>query len=121
MGLYGFKQRFVPKIKARTKHHTIRARRVNEDEPGDTMHLYYALRTKQCELIARPTCTKVGLVYVPTPIAFLIDDEPLDRDEKETLAVCDGFDSFADMMQFWEGRRFPFEGKIYHWNPAEVA
>jgi hypothetical protein len=120
MGLYGFKKRFVSKIKARTKHHTIRARRANEDEPGDRMHLYYGLRTKQCELIARPTCTKVGLVWVPDVHVFLIEGEPLDRDEKETLAVCDGFDSFAEMMQFWEGR-FPFEGKIYHWNPLEVV
>lgn len=116
MGLYGFKKRFVPKIKAGTKGHTIRARRAVEDEPGDTMHLYYALRTKQCELIARSPCIKVGLVYVPDTQFFLIDDVELQRDEKETLAVCDGFEDFADMMQFWEGR-FPFDGKIYHWQP----
>src|SRR5260370_10457652 len=116
MGLYGFKQRFVPKIKAGTKHHTIRARRAVEDLPGNTMHLYYGLRTKQCELLARTPCVKVGLIFIPDKHVFLIDGCGLDRDEKEQLAVCDGFDSFADMMGFWEGR-FPFDGKIYHWKP----
>jgi hypothetical protein len=39
---------------------------------------------------------------------------PLDADECESLAVADGFESFAEMLSFWEGR-LPFYGHIFHW------
>ena len=115
MGLYNFKARFVPKIEDGSKRHTIRGRRRHEDEPGDTMHLFYGARTKQCRLLMRAPCTKVERIRINDYAVFL-EERILDRDECERLAVADGFDSFAEMMSFWDGR-LPFEGKIYHWNP----
>jgi hypothetical protein len=52
-------------------------------------------------------------------------------DELQQLAWRDGFrpegsslqnpgDAFQLMMSFWTGR-LPFEGTIYHWNPARQA
>jgi hypothetical protein len=119
MGLYNFKARFVPKIEDGSKRHTIRGRRRYEDKPGDTMHLFYGARTKQCRLLMRAPCVKVDRIQI-TSIAgkfdVFIGDSLLENDECERLAVADGFDSFAEMMGFWDGR-LPFKGKIYHWNP----
>jgi len=120
MGLYNFQARFVPKIEDGSKRHTIRGRRRYEDEPGDTMHLFYGARTKQCRRLMRAPCTKVQLLDIrPVPgvgPAIFLDGERLSPDESERLAVADGFNDFAEMMSFWTGR-LPFEGKIYHWNP----
>jgi uncharacterized protein YqfB (UPF0267 family) len=38
MGLYNFQSRFVPKILAGEKTHTIRAVRANPDKPGNVLH-----------------------------------------------------------------------------------
>lgn len=46
--------------------------------------------------------------------SIVIDGNILAMDECETLAQADGFDSFAEMMQFWDGR-LPFAGQIIHW------
>lgn len=43
-----------------------------------------------------------------------IDGTRLARDEKEQLALSDGFQSFADMETFWKDRP-SFEGNIIHW------
>jgi hypothetical protein len=44
MGLYNFQARFAPAILSGSKRQTIRARRVREDKPGDTLYLYTGLR-----------------------------------------------------------------------------
>ena len=41
----------------------------------------------------------------------------LDASQREELARRDGFDSFAEMIQFFEGR-LPFYGHIFHWQSA---
>lgn len=124
MGLYNFKPRFVPKIRSGKKRHTIRAKRVHPDKPGNTMHLYVGLRTKKAKLIARVVCVKVedieirdGIFFDENHASVTIDGTKLDRDERESLAVADGFESFEEMIQFWRGR-IPFKGDIIHWRAA---
>jgi hypothetical protein len=119
MGLYNFMPQFVPKIRSGEKRHTIRGDRRYPDKPGDMMHLYCGLRTRSVELIMRVPCVRVERIKIdctpggePTNIA--IEGVWLSRSEREALARCDGFDSFADMMKFWNGR-LPFHGHIYHW------
>jgi len=46
--------------------------------------------------------------------SITIDGNDLSADEKDSLAFADGFETFAEMMQFWEGR-LPFVGDIIHW------
>jgi hypothetical protein len=113
MGLYGFQKRFVPMILAGTKNHTIRATRAYPDEPGRTLHLYTGLRTSEAKLIKRVVCTKVLPIRIVDAGVF-IDGRRLAGDECESLARDDGFENFADMMAFWNGRR-PFNGHIIHW------
>jgi len=125
MGLYNFMPRFVPKIRSGEKLHTIRAKRAHPDKPGNTLHLYVGLRTRSVELIMRVFCVKVeDIVIDSAPENFLDDNTPMFRiaidgielaqSECESLARYDGFESFAEMMEFWDGR-LPFHGDIIHW------
>jgi len=138
MPLLNFKRQFVEPIREGRKCHTIRADRKNPVKPGDRLYLYCGARTKNCfRVLPEPvTCTKVlpvvfdrsngGWVlyhakaeaHVLCPAAK-IDGQILSRDECEQLARCDGFDSYAEMMGFWDGR-LPFHGQIIHWK-AEAA
>lgn len=128
MGLYNFKDRFVPFIKAGTKKHTIRSIRQYPDKPGKMLHLYSGLRTKKAKLIMRVRCTKVDQISIeilpPFPaiiethhIAVSINGVDLSATEKELLARADGFSSFREMVFFWTEpkNRLPFRGHIIHW------
>ena len=64
MGLYNFQSRFVPKVLAGEKTHTIRAARANPDKPGNTLHLYTGLRHKGTRLLMRTTCTKAEQIEI---------------------------------------------------------
>lgn len=124
MGLYNFQPRFIPMIKAGTKRHTIRANRVHCDKPGNTLYLYTGLRTKAARRIGISTCVKVETISIfnmrtwcknSDQCAVEIDCLFLDQSEKDELAQRDGFQDFADMFSFWNGR-LPFEGQIIHWD-----
>lgn len=130
MGLYDFKPRFVPPIKAGTKKHTIRSIRKYPDKVGNTIHCYCGLRRKGKKplLIGRFECVNVENIFIeilgPIPalirerdIAVSINGVPLSESEKEQLARADGFESFRDMTFFWTTpkNRLPFRGQIIHW------
>jgi len=128
MGLYNFQSRFVPKILSGEKTHTIRSVRAHPDKPGNLLHLYTGLRTKNAKRLMRATCVKVEeIAILLAPGNFLDDDAQcvfvdidgvvLHRSECEALARRDGFESFAEMLDFWEGR-LPFHGHIVHWRAA---
>ena len=114
MGLYNFRPQFVSKIESGEKTHTIRAPRVHQDKPGDTMHLYTGLRRKGARLLGRFECVKVEIIRISEAGLSWIDDILLSRDERQALARRDGFADFREMMRFWDGRR-PFEGFVFHW------
>lgn len=118
MGLYNFQPRFVPKIRSGEKTHTIRAIRINPDKPGNTLHLYIGLRTRSVELLMRVPCTKVETISIDEDQQVQIGGEYLALDEREALARRDGFDNFAEMMRFWNGR-LPFYGHIIHWKSKQ--
>lgn len=121
MGLYNFQPRFVPFVKDGSKRHTIRAKRVHPDKPGNTLHLYIGLRTRGVELIGRSTCLHVEDIVISEALQVFVDGVELSASEKNALAFCDGFRSrgvehaFEEMMEFWEGR-LPFVGDIIHWS-----
>lgn len=121
MGLYNFKRQFVPHIKSGRKRHTIRGYRKHQDKPGNILHLYWGLRTKNADLIMRAVCSKVQDIRIEAEergldrlIRVFVDGIELDSMEKQSLAWCDGFSTFAEMMNFWKGR-LPFGGQIIHW------
>lgn len=73
-------------------------------------------------------------VYVGPFLADVLDDTKTQRrviaspgafglvllppDERLALSRRDGFESFAEMMKFWNGR-LPFYGHIFHWRKPE--
>lgn len=129
MPAYNFKRQFVAPIRSGRKRHTIRAKRKRATKPGEQLQLYCGMRTKHCEkIIPDPLCTKVEdieMARVPvilpdgevarfTLVSLAVGGQRLELDECEALAYADGFSSFDEMMQFWEGR-LPFKGDIIHW------
>jgi hypothetical protein len=114
MGLYNFQRRFVPFILSGAKTHTIRAYRKHPDKPGNMLHLYTGLRTKQAQLLMRRPCVKVEDISISDSGDIFIDGNQLDDGEREGLARRDGFESFTDMAAFWKGRT-PFHGHVIHW------
>ena len=117
MGLYNFQRRFVPKILAGEKTHTIRAVRANPEKPGNILHLYSGLRHKGAKLLMRVPCVKVEEIEIDVDQSIKIDGQLLSTDECEALARRDGFRDFLEMQEFWDGRR-PFRGHIIHWRKA---
>lgn len=120
MGLYNFQARFVPKIEAGEKTHTIRAKRKHPDKPGDLMYLYTGLRTKQARRLRAggrsdvPVCAAVQDIRITTGLQIIIDGERLTLDEADQFARRDGFQNYGDMMRYW-GENLPFNGDVLHW------
>ncbi len=133
MGLFNFKQQFVPLILNGSKQHTIRAERKHVDKPGDTMHLYTGLRQKGARLLMRVPCVLVepisietrlikprdGVEYSPVLI-YAGEDQaanriPLSPTEAVRLALADGFPHWQAFAEYW-GDQLPFRGHIYHWD-----
>lgn len=125
MGIYNFKEQFVPMIMSGEKTHTIRGIRAHPDKAGNTLHLYTGLRQKGARLLMRVKCSKVETIRI-IPLAVndvdvFVGDIALSGSEKETLAQRDGFANFACMVQFWlVNNGLPFSGQIIHWrNPIQ--
>jgi hypothetical protein len=133
MPALNFKKQFEPHIRSRRKRHTIRAKRKRPIKPGDMLYLFTGMRTKSCQKIMQTVCAKVedvkiemraysGKGILARGLTFphvIIEGIDLSGDEKEALAYADGFDSFADMMKFWDGR-LPFSGDLIHWKEGDA-
>ena len=125
MALLNFKKRFVEPIRQGTKAHTIRADRKDGQVPesGEKLYLYCGARTKNCfKILAEPpACTNVQRILIERlangDFSLFVDHSLLQPDECERLARADGFESFAEMKEFWKDRPFPFYGHIIHWKP----
>lgn len=114
MPAYSFQERFCPWVLDGSKPQTIRSRRKNQAKRGDTLYLYFALRTKYCKKLREEKCDNVkslsvnerfGIVLyeralTATEIAAAILDpvnpllpswEILDAPKRDLLAWKDGF------------------------------
>lgn len=131
MGLYNFKERFAPFILDGSKTHTIRGKRKHPDRPGNTLHLFTGLRTRNARLLMRQPCVAVHEITIEVIETNLldvwritIDGDELAPDEMQALAWSDGFRengrelALRTMMAFWKGR-LPFLGHIIHWQRAK--
>jgi hypothetical protein len=126
MPAFNFKEQFVEPIRSGIKHHTIRDKRKDGRLPakrGDPLSLFCGMRTKNCFRILPDTVPCTGLQSIQiNPILqgvrVWVGDTLLSPDECERLAIADGFNDFATMMKFWDGR-LPFDGYIIHWQPKD--
>lgn len=124
-----FKADFVDDIGAGRKRRTIRQiRKAGNPEAGKPLQLYTGMRTKACEKIKDAVCTRVRPVWIDHSGVTLegrklyagdapayqggVDPENYDGD----FARADGFDSFGDMVEFFEQQYgLPFAGQLIEW------
>lgn len=131
MGAYNFKPQFEEAIMADRKRHTIRAKRRHPDSPGNLLSLFVGMRTKNCRLLKRRRCVRVQSILIyeraDGSVAVVLDNVmELGIDEKEALAVSDGFTGFGEMSKFWLKTHAPtglldFEGDLIHWESDAEA
>lgn len=131
MVAYNFKERFIDPIQVglgrtlrsdiRPKRQTIRAiGKRRHARAGETLQLYYAMRTKQCFKIGDSRCTSVEriIIYPDTMIILRVGVIQTAR-QIQNFARQDGFENVADMQQFWLEEHGPskFEGALIQWEP----
>jgi hypothetical protein len=114
MPAFNFNPRFVPHILSGRTKHTIRARRSRPFKVGDKIHLFTGMRTRFCAKLMETECVNVENIRITSWWAIMIGDNYLAKDECESFAYADGFDSFTEMMSYWDAA-LPFEGHIVHW------
>jgi hypothetical protein len=133
MPAYSFKERFVPMILDGSKCQTIRANRKGRQghaKPGDTVYLYFGMRTKWCRKLGEGICSQIdpikitdgGIYIAGMPDNFTDMFAWLDgfRPEGSTFVKSEG--SFELILRFWrQTHSLPFEGTIIHWEDFKPA
>ena len=118
MHIFTFKPRFAPLVEAGTKNQTIRPRRRRRPKEGDEASLReWTGRARRSKLRAlRETVNLTGVREIMLGIQVTVDGVTLDADEKELLAVADGFASWEEMQAwFREQHGLPFHGDLIQW------
>jgi hypothetical protein len=125
MAALGFKKCFAPLVKSGVKQTTIRLTHKHPIKPGDALHLYTGMRTKNCSKLLDTVCKEV------LPIVIMLDERAvylkrdgrsmaqLTDDEIVSLAMTEGFpcpDEFFSFFSHYYGKQSPvFEGVWIKW------
>lgn len=110
MPAINFQREFVPMILDGSKHHTIRPKRADgkDARPGQTLYLYYGMRTKQCKKIIEKPCLHVRplkLEISAHTVTAHIDDKRVP--DHASFARNDGFGDMEHMASwFWDHYQF---------------
>lgn len=115
MPAYSFKEQFISMVIDGSKPHTIRARREKGfAKIGDTLYLYFGMRTRWCTKIREEKCANVRTIIITQSDIYLCSNRlndkevqqlndrlklkkvvdlgiKLDETLRNTLAWCDGF------------------------------
>jgi hypothetical protein len=81
MPAYSFKGQFVPYVEEGSKPHTIRNRRKYPVKIGDTLYLYFGLRTKYVRKLREEICTDVRSISISERFGIVLYTRLLDRHE----------------------------------------
>jgi hypothetical protein len=122
MPALSFKAQFVEPIESGKKAQTIRA--ISKRRPpqvGETLYLYYAMRTKQCRKIGEAICESVTAITITaTSIRIGLVGDMLSPRALYNFAQADGFASWEDLVKFWIDNHgpacFPFTGLLIRWH-----
>lgn len=125
MSVIMFQDRFAEKVRDGSKPHTIRRLRKRPIKVGERLSLRRwtgkAYRSKQ-EVLRDCECESVVPITIEYSengrVGFRLgrDGWRLDAKEISTLAIDDGFDSAASMVQwFIDTHGLPFHGVIIEW------
>lgn len=78
MPAYSFQERFVPMVLDESKRQTVRKRRLKGyATSGDTLYLYFGLRTKHCRKLREETCVEVNTIVISAAKNIFIFKERL--------------------------------------------
>lgn len=125
---FNFLPSLVPMVESGSKRQTVRANRKDGRVPvvGDTVKLYFGLRSNQVRLLRAPTpITLVERIQIERPAGeylgtVVIDGTPLSRDEIGEFALRDGFrHTPAPTMEFFEfflPTQSTFDGFVVYWD-----
>jgi hypothetical protein len=136
MVAYSFKKRFGPPILAGIKAQTIRADRKRHARPGELVHLFTGMRTRQCRRLGETPCLSVEPIRIELPRArrvpeVLIFDAGgalaqhyLTARALQNFARADCFADFDELHAFWRAEHpgvDTFRGVLIRWQPLVAA
>jgi hypothetical protein len=130
-----FKAQFADDVEDGRKRRSIRAPRKDGRDPkkGDRLQLYTGMRQKGCRKLGDSLCVRIRSVeidhmgikldgrqlYAGDAPAYQGGPDP-ERYEGD-FARADGFDSFPEMVEFFEREHgLPFKGNLIEWSAAPI-
>jgi hypothetical protein len=120
MALLGFKQRFADLVKNGTKRQTIRNDRKYPIQPGETLYLYWGLRTKLATKLGQHPCLEVHKININAKGVKIGNEKRLTTlVALNRFAFLDGFKDWEEMQRWWKlthgPKCFPFNGILIKW------
>lgn len=120
MALLNFKKRFAKDVEQGIKRQTIRASRKFPIEAGETLFLYESIRTKSARRLGTVLCKSATVITIDLDIdnhvEIILGGTPLVYEEKEDLAIKDGFNNLNELFFFIRDTHgLPFEGQLIKW------
>jgi len=122
MPLIGFTV-FKEKIQNLEKRQTIRKLRKYPIKVGDTLYLYWKLRTKQCEKLGHAFCVdeyRISMSIDQNNLCVLLDQKcfgcgwrRLNFKELWKLATDDGFESIDEMKDWFKKTHSNLDGEEF--------
>lgn len=128
MPALSFVKELVQKVESGQKVSTIRAERKDGRAPcklGDELSLYTGMRTKSCRLLKKVIVNSMARVRIHEEgVTVLLPagwrNEVYSEAGLETLAYEEGFDSWANMRDWFDVTHgLPFEGTYVYWGAGK--
>lgn len=139
MPAYSYQERFIPFILDGSKDHTVRAERAGRSRharPGDTLYLYFGMRTKWCRKIGEAICSKVESIIISVD-SIKLNGQNLSWEELHRFAWKDGFrpegstleqpwGAWTLMVRWWKETNgldgeHPWTGVVIYWKDFKPA
>ena len=117
-----FKKRYAEKVESGTKLMTIR--KTKRVKAGDKLQLYTGMRTKGCRKLRDAVCVAIDSVSI-TPDGPFFGQPGWWPKDKNVFAERDGFQTYADMYDFFKSEYgfdeddYIFNGYAIMWNAKE--
>jgi hypothetical protein len=125
MAALSFKGQFVDRVLDGTKRQTIRNFRKYPIKPGETLYLYYGMRTKHCKKLKEVQCLRVFKIKITRKTITVTTSHEGVRTftvvystpfELDRFAQSDGFQDWQQMKRWWTmTHTLPFTGQLIQW------
>ena len=97
-----FKKEFADAVSSGQKHQTIREN--TKAKAGVALQLYYGQRTKQCRKLKDAVCVSVQKITVMQAGVQVAGSTFVAGIRADDFAKADGFQTYADMWEFFKDR-----------------